>query len=82
MPLVMAFGYSFFEWLCQVWDRCGSGEIGTRCGSIKEYIELYGGQEFELHLRYSNLMMILFTTMMYGTAMPILFFIALLSFGI
>ena len=27
-------------------------------------------------------MMILFTTMMYGTAMPILFFIALFSFGV
>lgn len=41
---------------------------------------MYGGPVFEVHFRYANVLNIIFVTMMYGTAMPILFPVAALSF--
>ena len=41
---------------------------------------MYGGPEFEVHFRFANILNIIFVTMMYGTALPILFPIAAMSF--
>ena len=41
---------------------------------------MHGGPEFHIHYRYSILLNIAFVTMMYGTGMPILYPIALVSY--
>jgi len=40
---------------------------------------LYAGPEYQLHYKYSAILKITFTTMMFGVGMPILFPIALFS---
>jgi hypothetical protein len=51
----------------------------TSCTSKQQYIELYSGPEFLMHVRYSYLMNTIFVTMMFGASMPVLFPIAFLS---
>ena len=45
-----------------------------------EYVELYSGPEYLIHFKYALQMNILFVTLMFGTAIPLLFPIAFLSF--
>jgi len=49
---------------------------------VKDYLELHGGQDFEIHYRYANLLLVWMVTMIYGTAIPILFPIAFASYWI
>ena len=58
----------------------GGQEIPTRCKSEQQYINLYAGPKFQIDFRYSRIMNIIFVTMMYGSALPILFPIACISF--
>ena len=48
--------------------------------SIQLYIDTYSGPEYTIHFRYSTIMNTTFVCLMYGTALPILFPIALFSF--
>ena len=62
------------------WDK--RGKQATKCDTIQSYISIYGGQEFAVHVRYSNMLNILFMTMMYGAALPLLYPIAMFSFAV
>ena len=62
------------------WDKHGKQE--TKCDTIQSYVALYGGQPFSVHVRYSNMLNILFMTMMYGAALPLLYPIAMFSFAV
>lgn len=48
--------------------------------SIQQYVDIYSGPDFMIHFRFSSLMNTTFVTMMYGTALPILFPISLIAF--
>ncbi len=48
--------------------------------SIQLYIDTFSGPEYMIHFRYSTILNVCFVTMMYGTALPILYPIALWSF--
>ena len=48
--------------------------------SIQLYVDLYTGPEFNIHYRYSTVMNTCFVCMMYGTAIPLLYPIGLLTF--
>lgn len=61
-------------------DKWGEGK--TKCSSEQQYINLYAGPEYLVHFRYSMIMNITFITMMYGTALPILFPVAFISYVI
>ena len=71
-------------WLIRALFRCidRSGEGATRCTSETQYIQIYAGPDYLVHFRYSMIMNICFITMMYGTALPLLFPIAFISFYI
>ena len=56
-------------------DRDGS----TKCTSEKQYIDLYGGPQYQIHFKYAFIMNVVFMTMMFGAGMPILFPIAFMS---
>ena len=78
MPIFLEMFFYFQRWAIRKWDQLS--HHGTKCKSIAQYIEVYGGAEFEAHFRYSNVLMITYVTMLYGTSMPILFVIAAVSF--
>lgn len=56
--------------------------LRTQKKSIQQYIDIYSGPEFMIHFRYSTIMNTVFVCLMYGTALPILYPIALMSFVI
>lgn len=81
VPFVLILFIEFYQRLKIYRDNGGHRGV-TKLKSVDEYLSLYGGQEFEIHYRYSNMMNIIYVTMVYGAAMPLLFLIALLSFSI
>ena len=80
MPIIIECFNAMIRSLFKKWDKSAKHE--TNCKSISQYIEIYGGPEFDAHFRYSNLLLVLFVTMIYGTALPILFIIAFVSCAI
>lgn len=50
--------------------------------SISLYVDAYSGPQFSYHLRYASLLNTCFVTLMYGTALPLLYPIALITFVI
>lgn len=61
-------------------DRRFSGDqYVSKKQSIQLYINTYSGPEYLIHYRYSTLMNTIFVSLLYGTALPILYPIALLS---
>lgn len=52
----------------------------TKCCTQKQYVDLYGGGDFQIHFRYASIMTMVFLSFMYGMAIPILFPVTL--FGI
>lgn len=41
-----------------------------------KYRALYSGKDYEIHFKYSDAIVVVYVTMMYGIGMPILFPIA------
>lgn len=52
----------------------------TKKTSLESFISLYGGPQYYLHSKYSNLLNIVYMTFMFGMGLPILFPIAFASF--
>ena len=42
-------------------------------------MHLYQGPEFKMHVKFANLLMVIFVTFMWGSVLPILFPIAVLT---
>lgn len=62
-------------------DRGGlRGRYKTKKHTMESYIALYGGPQYFLHSKYSNMLNITYITFMFGMGLPILFPIALASF--
>jgi hypothetical protein len=69
----------FFRWIDRGF-KCGENkENPTKTKSIMQYVDLYAGPEFLMHFKYSAMLNIVFVTMMYGIALPILFLYAILG---
>ena len=51
----------------------------TRKGTLQKYLNLHAGPEFQIHNRYSAILVIVFVCMLYGTGIPILYPIAFIS---
>lgn len=76
--VVLEIIFWFIRELPRCWDRSGSGK--TRCTSDQQYINIYAGPDYLVHFRYSMILNIAFISMMYGTALPLLFPVAFISF--
>lgn len=79
-PAIVIFGQYMVAYFFILWDRRGMHV--TQCKSIQSYLDIYGGQEFSVHFRYSNMLNIFFMTVLYGTSLPLLYPIAVVSFAI
>ena len=78
---IIEFGVFYILGVMLRWkDRGFSNDTSkTKKKTIQQYVNLYSGPEYLLHYKYSTIMNIIFVTMMYGTGLPLLFPIALLS---
>jgi hypothetical protein len=69
-------GRAFWRWR----DRnMASGASLTKCLSFYQYVEIYGGPVFDLNSQYAMVLNIVFVTMMYATAIPVLLPVAFLN---
>ena len=59
-----------------------SDTYSSKKKSIQQYVDLYSGPEYLIHFRYSAILNTVFVTLMYGTALPMLFPIALFTFAV
>jgi hypothetical protein len=60
----------------------GSDTFDTRMPTVQAYIDLYAGPEYLIHYRYATILLNIGVAFLYGTAMPYLYFCALLAFVI
>lgn len=58
----------------------GSDIYNTKCTSMAHFKTIYGGQEYFIYVKFASLLTVVFVTMMYGLAIPILFPIAVFHF--
>lgn len=80
-PFIIQILSAFYKKYKQKKDGINTKEnCTTKQVSVQGYIDLFGGDEFEIHFRYSNVLNIVFITMTFGAALPGLFPIALVSF--
>lgn len=56
------------------------GHYKTKKTSMAMFKMLYGGADYVIHFKYSNVLNIVYITMMYGMGMPILFPVAVINF--
>ena len=80
MPAIVILAEYGVAYLKILWDKRGTPK--THCKSILSYLDLYGGIKYSVHYRYSNMLNIFFMTLMYGTALPFLYIIAVCSFAV
>lgn len=80
MPAIEAIGQAVVRELKRLLDRKFTSDVfKTSKKSISAYVDLYAGPNYSLHFKYSSVLNIVFVTMMFGVAMPILYPIACLS---
>lgn len=61
---------------------CPKDDYVTKKTGIQEYIDLYAGDEHQIHYGFSSFLVIIFVTFAFGFGIPILFPIASLSIGV
>jgi len=52
----------------------------TRATSLFQFVDLYSGATFYIHYKYSTLLNIAFVCLLYGSIMPLLYFVGLASY--
>lgn len=81
MPYVTLCSAFAVPWLKRKMDRKFTNDpYITKKTSMFLYKDLYSGNEYVIHFKYSGILNIMYITMMYGLGMPILFPIAVLNF--
>lgn len=69
------------KFLLRMIDRKFSSDIYvTKKTSIAVYRDLYSGNKYEIHFKYSAMLNVVYMSCMYGVGMPILFPIAAFFF--
>ena len=58
----------------------GGDRYKTKATSMAKYKARHGGKDYVIHFKFSNVLNIIYITMMYGIGMPLLFPIAAFNF--
>ena len=56
-----------------------SGAKPTKTLTLQAYIDLYSGPEFQLHLKYAQMLVLVFIALIFGVGMPLLYIFACLQ---
>jgi hypothetical protein len=79
-PTIMTFGWFFIRWVKRCLDVRGTtDEQPSNSVTIQQYINKWSGPQFFIHYKYSAVLKIVFITMAFGIAMPVMFPIAAVS---
>ena len=54
----------------------------TKCTSLAKYRAVYGGEEYLIHFKYSDVLVIIYVACTYGIGIPLLFPVASLAIAI
>lgn len=66
-----------------MWDQrklYANDPYRTHTKSLNAFVDIYGGAIFYVHYKYSTLLNIAFVCLLYGSVMPLLYLIGLLSY--
>ena len=81
VPLIEFFMFFALRNFLRLLDRGFSKNVfQTKKKTIQQYVDVYSGSVYQIHYRYSGLMVAVYVCFMYGLGLPILFPIALLTF--
>lgn len=83
-PIVDAVWWWFVGKLMQLYDKakcccCCSDPARTKQTTLQNYIWLHGGQEFDMHNKYAQIINLIFVAFMHGMGLPLLFPLAALG---
>merc|ERR1711957_834459 len=62
-----------------IWND-GKAHYSTKCTQMYQFIEIHGGVEQELHVKYAEVITVLFVTLMYGPGIPFLYIVAVFHY--
>lgn len=86
MKIIIAFTKHYIWTRIKIcWDRKSCRKPAkktTKKKTIQEYVDLYGGPEFYVEWSYSNVMKMVYITLMLGTGIPILYYFCSFNFFI
>ena len=81
LPYVFLLKGFLVKMIMRAWDNKFSGSpYKTRKTSMAQYKNLYSGPQYRVHIKNAGLLAIVYTTCMYGMAMPLLFPLAAFRF--
>ena len=67
----------------QAWEKDPEkAKYTTQCTQMGQYLEIHGGPEHEVHVKYAEVMNVVFVTLMYGPGLPVLYVIAVAHYFI
>ena len=74
-PVVMEVGWFSLRLLKRILDKTSGDDENeaSKSGTIYQYINKHAGPQYFMHYKYSAIMNVVYLTMMFGPAMPILF---------
>jgi len=65
------------------WNCCNKKKkYITKCTQMGQYLEIHSDVEQELHVKYAEIMTVLFVTLQYGPSMPVFYIIAVFHYFI
>ena len=72
-PVIMEVFWFSYRKLFRLLDKTNDSEMPSKSSTIFQYVKKHAGPEYFMHYKYSSIMTVVYLTMMFGPAMPILF---------
>lgn len=79
LEFAMFYGLRLLYRMIDQRSLCPSNSTKTHCKTMQSYVETYAGETFSLSYKYSYMLVVTFVTFLFGSGLPILFPIGLLS---
>lgn len=54
----------------------------TKCTQIMQFLEIHSGPDHEVHVKYAEVLNVVFVTLMYGPGLPVLYLVAVIHYFI
>jgi hypothetical protein len=72
----------FYKIFSKLDKRFASEGYATTMPTVEAYVELHSGPIFLMHYRYAAILLQISVTLCFGSALPILYWIAVLAFSV
>jgi hypothetical protein len=54
----------------------------TKCTQVMQYMEIHSGPDHEVHVKYAEILTVVFVVLMYGPGLPVLYPLAVVHYFI